>query len=123
MKKIIILILLLSISCSSQSNLNKVINKFKTDNSSLLLYKNICEKYKYNKEESYDVYIKEYNLREPFPRLFDYRTIEHFIKIESCSKKSYLKFISNKNNYIQDDRTDQYMRDYLILYKINVLSD
>lgn len=120
MKKIVFLILL-SINCFSQNNINQVINKFKTDHNSLNKYKNICKKY--NNNDSFDIYIKEYNLREPFPRLFDYETIEDFIKTESCTKKAYIKFVSNSKNYIKDDRVNQYLKDYLSFYKINIIVD
>ena len=123
MKYIVYLfIILFPILGFSQNTLNQVINKFKIDNNSFLVYKNICQKY--NSNESNDIYIKEYNLREPFPRLFDYETIEHFIENENnCNKKSYIKFISNPNNYIKDDRFEQYKKDYLLTYKINIISN
>jgi hypothetical protein len=119
MKKTLLLIFL-SVNCFSQNNINQVINKFKLDNNSFLIYKQLCEN-KHN--NSYNFYIEKYNLKEPFPRLFEYETIEKYIKTYNCSKNSYIKLISDTKNYINDDRINQYLKDYLSTYKISIITD
>lgn len=121
MKYFIIIIILFS-ECEGQ-NTSLVINKFKTDNKSRDLYYSLCESYEKDKESAYDFYLSEYNKKEPLPRLFDYLSIANNIQKFGCNEKSYHKLVSNKKNYISDERTPQYMIDYLENYFIRIDSD
>lgn len=105
----------------------KVIDKLISDEKSFLVYLNICVESKKDNEKAYDLYLKLYNQGIPVARLFEYETIIKSYSTSKCDlkiiKKDYKSFVSNKKNYINDKRKDDFFQMFIDNYFIIPDSD
>jgi len=124
MKKLhFLFITLIILSCSSIKIEDRAIHKLSNDQNSIEVYKTLCElKENQNGNTSYDMYLGLYNKGIPLVRLFEYETIINSYKSQSCEtvelKIDYLNLVSNKFNYINDERRIEYIKEFMKNYYI-----
>jgi hypothetical protein len=121
-KSITYFLIALFFSCASNKIEDKVISKLKLDNESIEVYINLCKTFNDSRNDCYDLYLDLYNKGIPFVRLFEYETILKSFTNNNCKKseldKDYISLISNKLNYINDERRYNYFQEYINNYLI-----
>lgn len=122
MNKSFVIILIILLSCAGGRIEDRVINKLKNDDKSIIIYKTLCEKLSEEKDASYDLYLSLYNKGTPLVRLFEYNTIVKSYVNNNCTdfelKESYEDLISKEENYINDERRMDYFQEFLKHYYI-----
>ena len=122
MNKSFVIILVTLLSCAGGRIEDRVINKLKNDDKSIIIYKTLCEKLSEEKDASYDLYLSLYNKGTPLVRLFEYNTIVKSYVNNNCTdfelKESYEDLISKEENYINDERRMDYFQEFLKDYYI-----